>query len=213
MNRIISKILLGAALVFITPNLFAQNVKEAAVSFQKQNVNGFSADYNIGKSDLEKVAAEYFAKNINVKRGKAKPFYVFRGGNWTAVPSLSQGDVYYSVSGSKSNSTLTVLVSKGYDNYVSRSTDPNISTEVANFFSSFQQEIDKYTLKQRIAEQETLIKKLEKEQASYTKEDKKLKDKIKSIEKDIENNNKKNEKQLAEIEKQKQTLADLKSQL
>lgn len=210
MKKFVSIISFLSLIVISFPS-FAQNVRETQISYLKQNVNGYVGEYKVSKSDMEKITENYFANAIKGKRLKNKNFYQFKGVNWNVI-SLDKADVYYRVDGNKSTSTLTILVSKGYDNYISSSSDAQLSNELKAFFSDFNKEIDKYTLNQRIEEQKKLIQKLEKDHKDLLQEETRMKNKISDLEKDIQSNKNKYENKMAEIEKNKTILQELEKQ-
>lgn len=212
MKNLLLKIAFSIALMGgINYSAQAQNVRETSISYLKQNVNGYVGDYNVPKAELAKIAENYFSKNIKGKRLKNKDFYQYKGVNWSVI-SLEKGDIYYKIDGNKKTSSMTILVSKGYDNYISSQTDAQLSNELKAFFTAFNQEVDKHFLEQRIADQKKVVAQLEKDHKNMLDEEKKLQKKIADIEKDINNNKKKYEEKAAEINKNVQILTDLENQ-
>lgn len=210
MNRVILNLSLAIGLALFSVNVQAQKVVETGISYNKQNINGFVGSYNIPSKDLSTIADAYFAKNIKGKKKKNKGFSVFQGVNWPAVP-LEIGDVYYSVSGKKNESSLSVMVSKGYDNFITSASDAEIAAAVQRFFTDFNKDIEAFYLAHKIEAQKELIVKLEKEHQDGLKVEEKLKKDIVSIEKDIEKNKAAYNAKAAEVEAAKKVLSELES--
>ena len=191
--------------------LQAQKVKETKISFNKSDVAAYSIEYNVSKSDLNKVAAQYFSKVINGKKSSESGFVMYKASSWDAMP-FDKGDIYYKVEGNKKTSTLIILVSMGYDNFVSSSIEPKVLAALSVFAPEFQKEIDAFQLNNKIEEQERRINSIEKEYKSKMKKERKYNKKIDKLNRKIAKNKKKYEALATEIDKQKQILEDLQKQ-
>ncbi|MCO6495577.1 MAG: hypothetical protein J5I91_07865 [Bacteroidetes bacterium] len=196
---------------FFLNTLQAQKVKETKVSFNKSDVAAYSIEYNVSKSDLSKVAEQYFPKVINGKKTSSSGFVQYKAASWDIMP-FEKGDIYYKIEGNKKTSTLVILVSMGYDNFVSTSSEPKVYASLSMFAPEFQKEIDAYQLNAKIVAQEKKINSLEKEYKSKMKKERKYSKKIEKLNKKIEKNKKKYESIATEIDKQKQVLDDLQKQ-
>lgn len=194
--------------IFTTVNVYAQAPKETQVTYMKKVTNAYAKEFNISKGDLEDVVEKYFKDNFKGKRLKSNGYYLYKGVDWAEV-STEKLDVYYKVGGGKRNATLTIMVSKGYDNFISSQSSPQISAEVMNFLNTFQVKIDDFNRKATAAALAKEIEKKEKDLKSFDKEEKKLQDKIKDIEKDIERNAKKRAEAIDNLEKEKARLQSM----
>ncbi|MCK9481576.1 MAG: hypothetical protein M0R38_07445 [Bacteroidia bacterium] len=191
--------------------VFAQRVNETKLSFNKQDVASYSIEYDVSKADLQQVAESYFGKNINGKKSKAEGFVQYIAASWSIMP-FDKGDIYYKVEGNKKKSTLIILVSMGYDNFVSSSTEPKVLASLSMFASEFQKEIEAYQLNAKIVAQEKKINDLEKDYKKKMKKERKYSKKIDKLNKKIGKNKNKYESIASEIDKQKQFLEDLQKQ-
>lgn len=206
------KIIIAASIAFATlmaVDASAQNARETQVSYMKNNVTAFSADYNVPKKVLQEVAENYFKDNIKGKQLKSKDFRLFKGVNWETVLGQDKGDVYYKVEGKKNKSTLTLMVSKGYDNFVSGSSDAQVANNAKNFLNGFGDALLKYNKSQAIEDQKKLIEKTEKEHKGMESDQKKLEKKIADMQKELESMKKKVADKETEVKKEKSKLVEI----
>ena len=116
--------------------LFAQNAQEAKVSLLKVEQPCVSATYNVSENLLDQAWTEKLG-TYKIKKGdKVKGGYrVYKGVN---IPEISPDkiDLYVLTSGGKSDSKLTILVSKGYDNFVNSQSDSATVRGMINLLNS-----------------------------------------------------------------------------
>jgi hypothetical protein len=109
----------------------------------------------------------------------------------------------------KENSTLTLMISKGFDAFAADSSDAALMSNAKEYLNNIKTMIGAYDLEQQIIAQEDAIKKADKKYNNTVEDGVSLEKKKKNIEKDIEDNKKDQAAQQAEIEKQKQILETL----
>lgn len=209
MKKLFIYSLLGLSILAANVKVQAQSAYETKVSYMKNDVSGYAADYNISKSELSDVAEAYFKEQLKTKSKKNKDFYMFQGINFQDIFGQEKGDLYYKVDGNKKSSKLILLVSKGYDNFVNGSSDAQVANNAKNFLNNFQKEIDKYLKSKLIEEQKELIKKAEKENKSLLEDQSRIEKKIKDMEQDLESKKKEISQKGADIEKLKARLEEL----
>ena len=167
----------------------AQNAAtEKVVQFDKTSTKpGFGLVYN---SDVKDV--NLAVKNRMTKEGlKGKAF----GKNITKyeqvnMPSICAQtcDIYIKVEPSgKTASNVTCFVSKGYDNFVSSSNDPETSNLAKAFVESLGKDIDAVVLAAKIAEQEKVVKKAEDEYKKSVSEKEKIQKELDKADQNIKN--------------------------
>lgn len=209
MKKLILSSFIAVAVALGSSQSFAQKAYETKVSYMKKDVEAFAADFNVSKDVLNKVAEQYFNDNIKGKRKKNKDFYMYQGINATDIFGTEKGDLYYKVTGNKKNAKLILLVSKGYDNFVSGGSDAQVAANAKNLLNNFEQQIEKYNKAQLIEEQKKLIAKTEKEHKSLISDQKRAEKKLEDQQKEIENLKKKVSNKADEIEDQKKKLDEL----
>ncbi len=142
-----------------------------------------------------------------------KGFTVYRS---VKMPELGVGvyDLYFTADRksrrNKDNSTLTLMISTGLDNFADISKDATLITNAMKYLDNILPMITAFDLELQITDQEDAVKKADKKYNNLVDDGQGLEKKRKAIEKDIEDNKKDQEKKLADIEKQKQILETLK---
>lgn len=194
--------------LFGTVNMQAQAPRETQVTYLKNVTNAFEREFNISKSDLEDIVEAYFKEQFKSKRLKSNGFQLYKGVDWTMV-SAEKLDVYYKIEGGKRNAKLIMMVSKGYDNFVSSNSDAQVSAQVINFLNNFDAQIAAHNRQEAAAKLTKEIEKKEKDIKDYDKEEKKLRDKIQDLEKDIERNAKRKAEAIEALEKEKAKLRNI----
>lgn len=209
MKKLIFSSIIAVAIAFGGHQSFAQKAYETKITYMKKNVEAFAADFNVSKTVLNKVAEQYFGENIKGRRKKNKDFYMYQGVNFTDIFGTEKGDLYYKVTGNKKNAKLILLVSKGYDNFVSGGSDAQVAENAKNVLNNFEHQIEKYNKAQLIDEQKKLIAKSEKDHKSLLQDQKRAEKKLEDQQKDIEKLQEKIAKKAEEIEAQKKKLEEL----
>jgi len=145
---------------------------------------------------------------------ESKGFLVFRG---VKMPALGSGnfDLYFSADRKskkeKDASVLTMMVSKGDDNFISADADPGIISNAKSFLNDINPQITRFDLEMQITDQEDIVRKEEKKANNLAGDADDLQKKKKKIEDQIEENIKDQARQKEEVEKQKVLLESLKA--
>lgn len=111
----------------------------------------------------------------------------------------------------KDMSTVTMLISRGNENFVSDSSDAEIIANGKKFLENLVTGVAAYDLEQQIQAQEDVVKKEEKRLKNYGNEGDDMQKRKKKLEQQIEQNQKDQESQAKEVEKQKQLYENLKA--
>ena len=146
-------------------------------------------------------------------RGKdSKGFTVYKGVKLAALGNDSY-DLYFKAERKgrkdKENSTLTLLILKGFDTFVADSTDAAVMNNAKGYLDSIRNIIAAYDLEQQIIEQEDAIKNADKKFSLLVGGIAILEKKRMNIEIEIENIKKEQASQLAAIEIEKGILNTL----
>lgn len=182
----------------------AQQVKEAPVTFNKTNQTAVVGEFNYTKDALEAVLKKRMSEaNLGKSKSQSK-FTKYEGVNWSEV-SAEKMDVYYKVSGKKSNSTVEFLISKGYDNFVTTANDATTIANLKNFIASLEADLIKYSLNELIEAKEKEIKSAEKTLDSKKSD-------VSKAEKEVEKAKEEQQKQESAVNQLKGELEKLKAQ-
>lgn len=166
------------ALVVLTLGLgfsaMAQNARETNVKFNDNQQSAIVADYAADEDFVAEVLKERLVKEGFGKKSSEKGFDAYKATNWGRVSS-DKLDIYIKVNGKKGKSTVTMLLAKGYDNFVSSGKDAALVGKAQEFMNSF----GAY-LKTRIdlQTQEELVKKMEAENLKLMKEKEEMEKKM-----------------------------------
>lgn len=153
-------------------------------------------------------------EQMGYKGKSSKEFTVYKG---VRMADLGNGeyDLYFTADRksrrNKDNSTLTLMISKGNDNFVTDKTDAGLIDNAKKYLNNIIELITVFDLELQINDQQDLLTKADKKYNELIDDGQSLEKKRKGIEKDIEDNKKDQEKQQAEIEKQKLVLENLKT--
>src|SRR5688500_5481021 len=150
------------------------------------------------------------------KKNKLDGFYVFNG---ITLPALNNQklDMYFKVEreskSQKEQSIIYLLVSKGYDNFISPDVDSVTFLAATDFLNGFVATTASYRLNLDIEEQEKVVKSAEKKLGDLQDDERSLVKKIEELQADL--GNKKNDQvmQEKEIANQKMRLEELKAKV
>jgi septal ring factor EnvC (AmiA/AmiB activator) len=148
------------------------------------------------------------------KTNKVNDFYVFDN---VQLPELNNQklDMYFKVakatSGDKAQSTVYLMVSKGYDNFVSPQTDTATFYAAQKFLDGFVGSTNTFKHNSDVETQQANVTNAEKKLSDLQKNEKDLSSKIAQLQSDLVNNQNDQKNQQAEIESQKARLEELKA--
>ncbi len=145
---------------------------------------------------------------------ESKGFMVFKG---VTLPVLGTDpyDLYISTDRKskreKESAVITMMISKGEDNFITEATDPGIIKNAKSYLDNIDPSIAHYDLEQQIAAQEDIVRKAEKKATNLSEDGDDLQKKRKKIEEQIADNIKDQSKQKDEVTKENQLLETLKA--
>ncbi|MEP7256115.1 MAG: hypothetical protein ABI666_10070 [Ferruginibacter sp.] len=182
------------------------------VEYQKTDREAITNEIPFPEDMIVK-AIEDTLEKLGYKGKESKGFTVYKGVKLSALGSEAY-DLYFTVDRKskkeKDISQVTLMISKGFDSFVTEKSDPGLVKNAKNYLDSLRNTIAVYDLEQQIAGQEEVVKKNEKKASGLIEDADDLQKKKKKLEKEIENNIKEQADQQKELEKQKQILSTLK---
>lgn len=198
------------ALLGFCANINAQDISEEKLSFMDGKQDAIVAKYKYSEDVLETVVEKTLSTKKIKKTKTVKGFKLYQG---VFFEDLSKDviDFYIKVDGGKTESTVTILISKGYNNFLSSSSDGSTIKNAKNLCKEINiAAIDEH-LNRAIEKQTEVFNEANKKHNKSIEKGKDLvKDKediLKKIEANIEE-----QKQLKqEVENQKNALNALKS--
>lgn len=162
--------------------------KAAVVRYDKTDRPGLTIEFPAASNIVETALRNHLSKAGFSKRNSRKGFDTYKAQNWDEI-SGKQVDVYTSVTGNKNTSMVSLLVSKGYDNFVTAENDPDMFGKMQTFMSSLQDDIVQEQLKVDIAAQQDLLKNAERDLSKEQDNTKSLQKQKEEIEKKISGSN------------------------
>jgi len=183
-----------------------------SVEYQKINRDAIVNELPFPESVTGKAIQDTLEK-LGYKGKDSKGFTVYKG---VKLPALGNDtyDLYFSVDRKskkeKELSVVTMMISKGFDEFITEKTDGDIMRNAKTFLDNLRNTVASYDLSQQVLEQEDVLKKNEKKSAGLISDAEDLQKKKKKLESEIEQNIKDQENQQKELEKQKQILHTLK---
>jgi hypothetical protein len=150
------------------------------------------------------------------KKNKKDGFYVFNG---ITLPALNNQklDMYFKVDresrSRKDQSIIYLLVSKGYDNFISPESDSTTFAAATDFLNGFVATTESYRLNADIEEQEKVVKAAEKKLSDLQDDEKSLLKKIESLQSYLQNKKNDQSMQEKEISSQRTKLDELKAKV
>lgn len=160
--KVTSCCFLLSLLLLAAPGLRAQNVQETRIRFAKAEQPGLIAEFPF-PAGVANAALHTRLEQAGLKKPKSeKGFDSYQGVSWPEI-SPGQVDVYARVDRKDDQiSTVVLLVSKGYDNYVSAASDPVLSAKLKSFLSSLLPDMQMEQTRVNIGLQEEIVRKAEK---------------------------------------------------
>lgn len=151
--------------------------------------------------------------NFFNKKNKEEGYYKFSG---AVLPELANQkvDLYFKVAPMESDSyrsSITLLVSKGYDNFVSAETDSATFAASKNFLDGFVHNANVFNINQQLEEQTKNIAKSEKKWKELRDKQEDAKKKITQLQSEIQTWHDEEALQQQEVEKLRLELKDLES--
>lgn len=205
-------IILAAVFLAAATAALAQNAKDATVRYQKTDRPGMTVEYEIPKADLEEALLTKLETSGPGKPKSKGDFMIWQGVTWPEV-ATGQVDIYLKVDGSKKKSTVVLLVSKGYDNFVNQNNDAQTGSRMKAFLDGLQEPVNRVYLSRNIALQETVIRRSEQSFNELKKQADELQKEQERIGKKIADNKAAQEKQQAVWDADKAKLEQLRGQV
>lgn len=147
----------------------AQNAREATVKVGKAEQPAIIADYNYSKSFVNDVLKAELTKAGFGKSKTKNGFSVYSAVNWAAVAPNVKLDVWSKTEERKGVTTLSVLISKGYDNYINAAMDSGTIENLKSYLNNLNASLVAADLTQKIADQTKVVKQAEEKLNSLKK--------------------------------------------
>ena len=197
-----------AFVLFLSHSFSFSQSKSTEVDYQKQSRPAIVNDVPFGAKTIENAIDDTLSK-MGYKGTGSKGFTVYKGVRFSQLGPDAY-DLYFMVDKKSrkdnENSTVTMMISKGFDAFVSKSSDKAVFENAQTYLDSLRNMVAKYDLEQQISAQEEELKKAVKKNTELQDKAKDLEKKKRRLEDDISDNIKDQQNQVKELEKQRQIL-------
>jgi hypothetical protein len=206
------RVLVLVSFFFCCTGAFAQ-AHTVTTEYQKSMQPAIEVDVPYAEKTVTNSLIEKFEKR-GYKGKESKGFLIFKG---VRIDELGKGeyDLYFKVDRKsrqqKEASVLTVLISSGYDKFISESDNPDLFDNAKKMLNEQTGVTAAHDLELQIQEQDEISKKEDKKLAALASDSVNLQKKKLVLDTEILENSKKQEAQKAEIEKQRLILETLKA--
>lgn len=181
------------------------------VEFQKIPRQAAVMEYPFSTKTTQAAIDDKFTK-LGYKSKETKGYMVYKGVRMAELGS-DMYDLYFMVDKKsrkdKDNSKITLLISKGLEQFVSDTLDATVFNNGKNYLTNFGPVIVAYDLEVQIKEQQEVVQKNEKKSGSLIESGVSMQKEKAKLEKKISDNEQDQVTQKAEIEIQKQILTTL----
>lgn len=199
-------------LVFSASSIHAQSAREVQIKFNKLPQPALVAEYNYPASIMEAALKTRLERAGLGSGSSSKGFLTYKGVNWSEVSS-DKLDVYARVDGKGEKSTVTLLLSKGYDNFISGSTDAVTMERAKTFLATLVSAAAAQSLTLAIATQEETVRRAEKEQYEAVKAGEQLAKEQEALQKRMSENMATQTSRQTKVMEEKSKLEGMKVQL
>jgi hypothetical protein len=158
---------------------FAQStVTETSIEVKKNRQEpAFSMVVDYDSKTTTKGIGERMSKD-SLKYKTSEGFILYKNVVLFSIAGNSNVDLYFKVEGKKNISTVYMLVSKGYNNFVSSSSDAEIAKNIKTFMTNLQTDIYNYNLKLQTDAIQKDVNKKNKQQDRLVKQQDKINSKV-----------------------------------
>ncbi len=183
------------------------------VEYQKISRSAMENEMPFSSKTVEKAIEDMFSK-MGYKGSGIKGFDLYKGvriSDW----GTDTYDIYFKTERKsrrdKENTVVTMMISKGFDAFVSDTSDMEVFRKAKLYLDSLLFVVAAYDLEQEIAVQEDELKSAEKKSTNLQDDGKDLEKKKRKLEDDITDNIRDQQNQSNEVIKQRQILENLKA--
>ncbi|HNB81320.1 MAG TPA: hypothetical protein PLP34_03990 [Chitinophagaceae bacterium] len=183
----------------LTIQLHAQDARITPIDWNQTKTNGIQVNYSMPAEMVDGALRKKWSDAGLGSGDKGKDgFRIYKG---SVVPEIAKEkmDYYVKVDAVQGQSVLSVLISKGYDNFLKPDIDSETYKQAKTYFNAFVKDATAFMVNHDITNQQNSLLQLEKDKKNLLKNEKNL--------------NKKKEKLESELAETKIEMAALKSDM
>ncbi len=180
------KTVLFLSVLFVSTVVFSQKIKEETVSLLKDKRPCLVAEYDIPAEVMENVVEDYLSKEGLKKPSSKSGYKLYEKAIFSKISNDAM-DYYIKVDGNKEKSKVTVVISKGYENFITIS-EGGIYSNFKDVLKKIQDVGYKAWVDEKIKEQQKVIDKAQKKYDKLVEDGKDLVKEKENIENKIQRN-------------------------
>jgi len=192
------------------PVVFSQAISTTA-SYEKTQEPALQVDIPFPEKTVANAIDDKISK-LGYKGSSQKDYTLYKGARLVELGSVPY-DLYFKTAKKKSDeknaATVAMLISTGYEKFVSDSANAELMNNAKLFLDSLVKTVAAYDLEQQIADQQNVLKKATKKLSDLSDDGQDLAKKEKKLQQEIADNSQSQTSQQAEVAKQQQILATL----
>ena len=147
---------------------FAQRVSEKSEDLQRLGRQpAFAMDLDHPAKTVEKVLGQRL-RNDGLRGRSSRGAVKYERVTYLPIAGVPI-DLYTKVTGNRRRATVFIFVSRGYENFVTSSTDPVVGTNVRDFLTSLISDVQAYELSNQISEQEKVVRRAQRDHEKLQK--------------------------------------------
>lgn len=202
------KAVLFFTVLFVSSFVYCQKIKEETVSLLKDKRPCLVAEYDIPSEVLENVVEDYLSKEGLKKPSSKSGFKLYEKAIYAKISNDAM-DYYIKVDGNKEKSKVIVVISKGYENFITIS-EGGIYSNFKDVLKNFQEVGYKAWVDEQIKEQQKVVEKAQKKYDKLVEEGKDLVKEKENIENKIQRNKSDQEGAKTQLEEEQRKLKSIK---
>lgn len=142
--------------------LNAQNIEVTTIEFNKKTQPAIMGDFDM-PGDISTSAIQKKLSDAKIKGGSVKNGFITY--QEVLIPEIrgEKMDVYFKVNDKTNSSSVVMLLSKGYENFMSSETDPQVIENAKKYLASMRKDIMSFGYSAEISKQNDKSKSLEKD--------------------------------------------------
>lgn len=149
----------------------------------KEGVMAFTKTYQYPADEIEDAILEKLKEEGITGKKASNNYYAFKGVKYNSLWNRTC-DIYIAVNGSQKAGTMYLLISTGYDNYISDN-DPEENKKISDWMDSLEDNIKNHLYNHQLENQEKETEEAIKDLNDIKKDKEKIEKKIADNEKDI----------------------------
>lgn|GEM_PF-3020588 len=183
MKKLMTLTVLG--LFLFSAQGFAQRVSERQEDLQRLGrQSAFAMDLDHPAKTVEKILGQRL-RSDGLRGRSSRGAVKYERVTYMPISGIPI-DLYTKVTGNRRRATVFIFVSRGYENFVTSSTDPVIAENVGIFLTSLISDVQSYELRNQISAQEKVVRRAQRDHEKLLRDQNNLQRRQERLTRDVE---------------------------